>query len=570
MSTAIDSPQTSSDSSTATAPDAPPQSQTTPQRRILIVCSAIVVPIVVLVLLEGVLRVAGVGFPTSLTTPCTIKGQPASCYNLFFVAPFFPQGMIKTPQVYAIPATKLRNTYRIVVLGESAAMGDPDPAYAFSRYLQVMLEERYPLMKFEVINTGSVAINSHVMLPIAEGLAGKQPDLFIIYSGNNEVVGPYGPGTALSSSAMQLPVIRASIFLRSTRIGQLLTKVGTQKRAWGGMQMFLDKQVPADSPLLRYAYENYAANLRDTIAVAQHAGARVMVSTIVTNLKDCAPFASAHRAGLSAQELAKFDALLQQGASSEAARSYQPALEAYNAAERIDAHYAELEFRLARVRWALGDYAAARDNYHRARDLDSLRFRADSKLNDITRAAASIPGVEMVDSDAAFAQQSPNHIVGGELLYDHVHTTPEGNYLLARLLFAQIASKLPAQDRPPAEQDMLSQAECERRLAFTGHDRARLAAEMLERLDKPPFAAQLNHGDQQLRLMFRAQTAETPGETNARYQWAITRNSGDHLLHYNYGLFLSEKDRDAAIQQFRMSRPWDGFPVFTPLGIVGD
>ena len=73
-------------------------------------------------------------------------------------------------------------------------MGDPDPAYAFSRYLDVMLRQHYPSMKFEVVNTGSVAINSHVLLPIAEGLAKQRPDVFIIYSGNNEVVGPYGPG----------------------------------------------------------------------------------------------------------------------------------------------------------------------------------------------------------------------------------------------------------------------------------------------------------------------------------------------------------------------------------------
>src|ERR1700751_5799010 len=177
------------------------------------IAAAIVSPLLLLAVLEGTLRLAGVGFPTELTKPCTVKGQPAACYNLFFPAPFFPPGMIKTPQVYAIPAEKGQYTYRIFVLGESAAMGDPDPAYAFSRYLEVMLRQRYPAMKFEVVNTGSVAINSHVLLPIAEGLAKQKPDLFILYSGNNEVVGPYGPGTALTSSGMRLSIIRGRIFL---------------------------------------------------------------------------------------------------------------------------------------------------------------------------------------------------------------------------------------------------------------------------------------------------------------------------------------------------------------------
>ena len=41
-------------------------------------------------------------------------------------------------------AEKPKGTFRIFVLGESAAMGDPDPAYAFSRYLEVMLRQRFP------------------------------------------------------------------------------------------------------------------------------------------------------------------------------------------------------------------------------------------------------------------------------------------------------------------------------------------------------------------------------------------------------------------------------------------
>src|SRR5664279_5548632 len=195
------------------------------------IASAIVVTILLVGIVELVLRFSGVGFSTELLVPCTLKGQPAACYNLFFPAPFFPPGMIKTPQAYAIPATKPQGTFRIFVLGESAAMGDPDPAYAFSRYLEVMLRERFPTMKFEIVNTGSVAINSHVLLPIARDLARQRPDVFIIYSGNNEVVGPFGPGTALTASGMNLTVIRSSIFLRSTRIGQLVTKLGTPKKS---------------------------------------------------------------------------------------------------------------------------------------------------------------------------------------------------------------------------------------------------------------------------------------------------------------------------------------------------
>jgi tetratricopeptide (TPR) repeat protein len=538
------------------------------------IATSIFVPVLLLGIAEGVLRLFGVGFPTGLTVPCTVQGRPASCYNLFFPAPFFPPGMIKTPQAYAIPAEKPRGTFRIFVLGESAAMGDPDPAYGFSRYLEVMLRERFPAMNFEVVNTGSVAINSHVLLPIAKGLASERPDLFILYSGNNEVVGPYGPGTALTSSGMSLPVIRTSIFVRSTRIGQLLTKLGTQKREWGGMEMFLDKQVPARSPLMKHVYENFASNLRDTIAIARRSGAGVIVATIATNLKDCAPFASMHREDLGQDALRSWSALVQQGSDLENGRSYADALKAYLSAQQIDDQYAELEFRIARCLWRLGDYRAAQEHFSRARDLDTLRFRADSKINDINRSVAASSGAELVDADEIFASKSPNGIVGSELVYEHVHLTPEGNYLLARAMFLQIAGKLAKEtEQTPSlrggdvSSDVPSETECEQLLAFTSHDRLRITREMLERLQKPPFTNQLNHSDQVLRLTIEAGAPdESPDETAAEYQWAIRTKPDDRILHYNFGLFLFDYNRAAAAEQLRLARPWDGFPVFAPDG----
>lgn len=529
----------------------------------------IVTPVLLLIVLETALRLFDVGFPADVTVPCTVQGQAASCYNLFFPAPFFPPGMIKTPQAYAIPAEKPKGTYRIFVLGESAAMGDPDPAYGFSRYLEVMLRNRYPSMNFEVVNTGSVAINSHVLLPIAKGLARQRPDLFIIYSGNNEVVGPYGPGTALTSSAMSLPVIRTSIFARSTRIGQLLTRIGEQKRQWTGMEMFLDRQVQASSPLLQDAYRNFESNLRETIAVARASGARVIVSTVAANLKDCAPFASLHRKDLKPEELQTWAALVQQGTDAENARQYAEALQAYLRATNIDGQYAELEFRVAQTLWMLGDYTGAREHFVHARDLDTLRFRVDSRINEIHRKVASSRSeVELVDAEALFARESPNGIIGSELVYEHVHMTPLGNYLLARAMFLQIADKLAAEaGRANAENDVLSEEECERRLAFTSHDHLRISTEMLQRLQRPPFTNQLNHSDQVLRLMIKAEAPdEDPTQTAAQYEWAIERRPDDRILHYNYGLFLFEHNREAAAQQLRLAQPWDGFPVFLPDG----
>ena len=77
-------------------------------RWVLIVATALFVPLLVFGIVEASLRVAGVGYPTDLLLPCTVQGSPASCYNLFFAAPFFPPGSVQTPRLYAIPAKKPR------------------------------------------------------------------------------------------------------------------------------------------------------------------------------------------------------------------------------------------------------------------------------------------------------------------------------------------------------------------------------------------------------------------------------------------------------------------------------
>ena len=48
------------------------------------------------------------------------------------------------PIPFALAKRKPVSTFRIFVLGESAAAGFPDPAFSFARILEVMLRARYP------------------------------------------------------------------------------------------------------------------------------------------------------------------------------------------------------------------------------------------------------------------------------------------------------------------------------------------------------------------------------------------------------------------------------------------
>ncbi len=535
------------------------------RRWLAISATTVLAPVLLLALAEVGLRVCGVGTPTGVTRPCTDHGRPAYCDNPSFAAPFFPEGMFRTPRPFVIPATKPPGTYRIFVLGESVAWGDPDPTYGFARYLEVMLRQRYPQTKFEVINTSITALNSHAFLPMVKDLLHYQPDLFVIYTGNTEVVGPFGPGTVLTPWDLSLPAIRARIFFNSTRLGQLVGKLSraSQKNTpeWRGMEMFLDRQVRADSPQMKPVYENFAANLRDIVAVARRSGAQVLISTVATNLKDCAPFASLHREGIREDELHSWDGLVQRGADLESAGSYAEALKLYLSAADIDPQYAELQFRIARCLWALGDFAGAKERFVRAQDLDTLRFRADSKLNEVIRAQAG-QGIGVVDAAAVFAGESPHEVPGDELFYEHVHMNPRGTYLLARAYFRQLESTLPAELLGSAvNADVASEQECERLLAFTPYDRLRVAGLVLAKLERPPFTNQLNHSEEVLRMKSQAEGSPNYGEIVAEYQWAILQNPQDRLLHLNYGFLLHRYDPAAADQELRLALPYDNAPV---------
>jgi tetratricopeptide (TPR) repeat protein len=537
-------------------------------RWLILSASAVLVPILLLVVAEATLRVLGVGTPSGITRPCTNQLHPAYCDNQFFAAPFFPPGMLREPRPFVIPASKAPGTYRIFVLGESVAWGDPDPTYGFARYLEVMLRERFHATNFEVINTSITAINSHALLPMVEDLVQYQPDLFIIYTGSTEVVGPFGPGTVLTPWDLSLPAIRTRIFVNSTRLGQLVKKFasGNKNNAteWRGMEMFLDRQVRTDSPEMSPVYANFAANLRDIVAVARRSGTHVLISTVATNLRDCPPFASLHREGIRADELSSWEKLVQQGAELESTGSYAEAVKLYLSAADIDSQYAELQFRIARCLWALGDFAGAKQRFVRAQDLDTLRFRADSKINETIRAlAGAAPNLSVVDAAAVFASESPNEVPGSELFYEHVHMNPQGNYVLARALLTQVASLLPPELRRGApEGDVISQEQCERLLAFTPYDRVRIDGLILSKLERPPFTNQIGHSEQILRLK-----RETEGKTLnyeeivAEYQWAIMQNPQDRLLHLNYGFLLHRYEPAAAERELRAALPYDNAPV---------
>jgi tetratricopeptide (TPR) repeat protein len=318
--------------------------------------------------------------------------------------------------------------------------------------------------------------------------------------------------------------------------------------------MFLEQQVPADAPALARVYDHFQRNLSDIVAVARGSGARVVLSTVGVNLKDSAPFASEHRVDLKPEERKTWQELVRAGAALERANQHDEALERYLSAAAIDDRHAELQYRIARAYWKLGQFAAAQGRFSLARDLDVLRFRADSRINEIIRivARAAGPGVELLDAEQLFAEVSPHGVPGRDLFYEHVHMNPRGNYVLARALFSRVVAMLPEDIRRAATMEPPSEAEAERLLALTAHDRRRVARTVTRWLLEPPFTARLDNNEEMRALRDEAEHhSEDPEQTAAAYRWAIAMAPGDRWLHLNHGLFLEARDPAAAATAFR-------------------
>src|SRR6185369_12196233 len=167
-------------------------------------------------LVELVLRVAGIGYPTAFLMAGSGRDQKMFVQNNQFGWRFFGRDLARWPYPLSIPQTKPTNTVRILVLGESAARGEPQPDFGLPRVLEAMLSLRYPGARFEVVNAAMVAINSHAILPIARDCVRARADIWVIYMGNNEVVGPFGAGSIFGFQSQPLPLIRASLAAKTT------------------------------------------------------------------------------------------------------------------------------------------------------------------------------------------------------------------------------------------------------------------------------------------------------------------------------------------------------------------
>ena len=516
---------------------------------------AVVLPVLVLGSLELGLRAGGYGYPTRLFLP--VADSDLYGANVKFGYRFFPHNIARKPLWQAFDRDKAPGTCRIFVLGASAAVGFPNPAGGFGQILDVILSERYPGVNFEVINAAITAINSHVVLPIARECADYEPDLFLVYLGNNEVIGPFGLSSSRNPVVANRGMIRFVIALRTTRIGQLLKDLGAKVhregegvRESGFMNQYARHRVAADDPQLVKVHENYRRNLEDICRAGTEAGARVVLSTVAVNLRDSAPFASLADTTLAPAAYAAWQRTFQAGSKLAAAGDHAAARDSFLAAATLEPQHAETRYRLGQSLLAVGDTAGAQPQYLAAVEYDALRFRIDQRLNDIIRSTAATDGILLADSEVVFRREEPSGtgLPGHELFYEHVHLNFAGNYLMAKTMLLAVEAGLPdwVRERQRPSVGVPKIEYCAHALVFTAWNEYQNLSEIRKLAVNYPFTAQADHStylanlDRRLAELQPKASGQQAQDLVAIYYEALNRRPDDLLLGVNLVKLLNQ------------------------------
>jgi len=277
----------------------------------------VAIPLVLLAAAELLLCAGGYGVPGTLfvrrdvggVTYCTVNDAVSRRY---FTNPHYAAEFLPLPAFFAV--RKPAGTYRVFVLGESAAAGMCYEPFSFSCMLREQLSARRPGTRIEVINCGIDAIDSWVVREFADECLALEPDALILYCGNNEVIGPFGPAS-VSRIGRYAPrwFIRLRVWLTGLKLTQLAQRVsaratasGSRAAAWSNAwkRTSLERRIRREDLPMNAVADNYVENMVAITNAAAGRGVATVVCTLASNLRDFPPFSSLHRRGLAAGEMA--------------------------------------------------------------------------------------------------------------------------------------------------------------------------------------------------------------------------------------------------------------------------
>jgi tetratricopeptide (TPR) repeat protein len=392
---------------------------------------------------------------------------------------------------------KRSDTFRVVVFGGSAAHGYGvlEPA-SFPHRLEQLLQRAVPDREIQVVNLGTIAWSSQQILWASRQLYEVGDwDLIIVYSGHNELLelaswksymrpGEHRRYTRVLLLNQRLKGLRIYRVVRWVLGKDEPPAIPSQQRddeptppldpdvVVGGHEEDADLHPDIDpvaiTPAMRldgmnpvpreerarvgpmewrYAARTYTHNVGQVVRLARKQGTPVIVMNPAPNdSHDPAWFPYAGEAG-EAFESALLQAELDRG-NDKAVPSAQAALDLQPDDPR--AHYM-----MAMALDARGEHEDAVEHFIEARARAEYPNRVVPAVSDAIRAFEGRRGVlGVIDVEAMFRSMDPHGFIGYDLVYDHCHPSPPGNWLIATEVARLVLDEglLTATGEPPLEE----------------------------------------------------------------------------------------------------------------------
>ncbi len=367
----------------------------------------LLIPLFLIIFLEIGLSFFNYGEPYNQWV--NIDSQKMMCNPEIAKRYFYTTEATPYPSQDLFDINKNENSIRVFILGGSSAAGYPfTPNGSLARYVKMRLELLYPEKTIEVINCAMAAISSYSILDMLPGILEQKPDFILFYAGHNEYYGALGAGS-LETLGSSRWLVNAMLSANKYKTVQLLRNfiksvmsLFPKSEVKGGTlmsRMASDQMIEYNSNVYNIGINQFEGNLDEMLQMAKDAGVKVILSNLVSNLKDQSPFVSNNK---------------------------------------NDESSAKFNFELGKKLLAKGDDVNARKYFEMAKDLDALRFRAPSKTNEIIKQLAQKHNYPIVFAEEKFNKISPNGIVGNNLMTDHLHPTITGYQEIGKLFIEKM------------------------------------------------------------------------------------------------------------------------------------
>jgi tetratricopeptide (TPR) repeat protein len=340
-------------------------------------------------------------------------------------------------------AVKPKNGYRVFCLGGSTVRGRPfETETSFCNWLKLEFELRDPTKHYEFINAGGVSYASYRLGLVLDEVLDYAPDLIVLATGHNEFLEDRTYEIIKSRNDVQNLIAGWLFSLRTVTLVRQMLESAEKSMMKKEVTARLDDEFgyesyQRDDEWRKNVVTHFGQAVQSMVDMAKRERIPMVLVGLGANLRDCPPFKSEHRPGLSESMLTAWNHAFRAARMLENSDP-QRAIEFYKKAEHIDGEHALLNYRMARTLDRIGQVDESRSYYIKAKEWDVCPLRMLENMYAQLRTTASKNNILFVDARNVLGRRNKDGLPGSAIYVDHVHPSIHGHLLISRAIVTEL------------------------------------------------------------------------------------------------------------------------------------